>query len=322
VTFAQTYTGSGTSTHDTSAVIYFVIIIVFLGASLVGAYIRNRRRATAENVAARAGMDYSFDDPFNCTRVAFALFRKGDGRGAENVMWRDGVKGQPVRAFDYWYYTEHRNESGAPTRAYHRFSCAMTLVGGSWPPLTITREGLLDKVVDTVAANDIDLESEEFNRTFVLHCEDRKFAVTLLDPRMMELVLKTKGELNFELRGRWLLVWATNVKPALLPGLAGVADQFVDRIPKVIWDLYPSSFVDAEGKPLPAGDEHLLLDEMMRREDEREHEHADPYDVLSHSPFDALNDDSRPEYDLDGHIVPPVTEDPWGPGLPEHKPQH
>jgi hypothetical protein len=295
--------------------VFPAIVLAAVLCSLVGQWIRARRRLTAEEVAAQAGLQFSFEDPFDCTRVAFELFRRGDGRGAENVMWRDGDDGSQVRAFDYWYYVEHRDRYGRVSKSYEYFTCATTLVGGSWPPLAIHREGLLDKMADAVTGSDIDFESEQFNRTFTVTCEDRRFATTMIDARMMELLLSTRGELAYELRGRWLLVYAKRVPVTLMPAMLGVCDEFVERIPKVVWDLYPSAFVDKDNKPLPTGEELLLMNDLLTVDDEH-HDH-DPHEVLSHSPYDALHVDGRPEYDLDGHVVVSKPENPWNDTPPQ-----
>lgn len=285
--------------------LFFAAFVAFSLWGSVAAWRRVKRRGDVESVASRAGLEYAADDPFNSTRVAFALFRRGDGRGAENVMWRAADAGCPVRAFDYWYYTEHRSQNGGTTRSYEYFTCATVLLNGSWPALTIEREGIVDKVVTTLGLPDLDFESEEFNRLFVVRCEDRRFASALIDPRMIEFLLSTRGELDFEIRGRWLLVWTKRVPPALMPGLLRVCDDFKAHIPHVVWELYPSPFVDAEGEPLPVEDEWLTAEPPALEP------RPDPVDALSKSPYEALGEPNRPDYDLDGHVVQPVPEDPW-----------
>ena len=105
------------------------------------------------------------------------------------------------------------------------------------------------------------------------------------------------------------------VNPKLMPGLLGVAEKFVKHIPPVVWDLYPSSFVDADGKPLPPGDDPIdrMKGELELADYRRTHD-QDPFEVLAHSPFEALERDDGVEYDLDGHVLPKVEEDPWGTG--------
>jgi hypothetical protein len=290
-----------------------IIWVIVMGVGGIAGMLRLKRRQEAASVAARAGLQYSAADPFDCARVSFHLFRKGDGRGADNVMWWEPGDGHVFRVFDYWFYDEHRDQYGRTSKTYHRSTCAMALVGSAWPEIQIVREGIAAKMLSHVAGGDIDFESEEFNRTFAVHCPDRRFASALIDPQMLELLLSTKGELNFELKGRWLLVWTSPIAPKLMPGLLRVAEQFVATIPKVVWELYPSDFVDAAGKPLPAGDDPVARAEAELALASAGHDDG-PFEVLAHSPFEALERHDGVEYDLDGHVLPQVKEDPWGTG--------
>jgi len=295
--------------------------LVIAGIGGILATLRAKRRQEIATIATRAGLQFAQADPFECTRVNFSLFRKGDGRDAENVMWRDADDGHVYRAFDFAYYEEHKDQYGRVTKTYHRSSCAMALVGSSWPDISIVREGIVDKVLNAVGDGDIDFESEEFNRTFAVRCADRRFAQALIDPQMLEFLVSTKGELNFELKGRWLLVWSSPVAPRLMPGLLRMAEQFVQHIPPVVWELFPSNFVDADGKPLPPGDDPVdrMKADLELAAHRNEHD-DDPFAVLARSPFEALEREDGVEYDLDGHVLPKVQEDPWGHGRAPHSP--
>lgn len=309
-----------------------VVVVAAVAAALVAgglyaALVARTREPDMAEVASRAGLQYAPNDPFGCTRVRFRLFSKGDGRSAENVVWRDADDGHVYRAFDFSYYDAVHNDYGEVVhKTYHRFSCALALVGSSWPDITIVREGLIDKAMLAVAGGDIDFESEEFNRLFAVYCRDRRFATALIDAGLLELLLSTRGELNFEIKGRWLLVWTNPISASLVPGLLNVAEQIVAAIPPVVWELYPSTFVDAHGRPLPPGDDpiarvetELALGTLHRRGSE------DPWTVLGHSRFlppeGADEDDGRVQYDLDGNPLPKVDEDPWGAGRPPPHPQ-
>ena len=303
--------------------VMLVVACVMGIGSMYGFLRRSRRQAGLAQVAAKAGLHLSEGDPFDCTRVRFTLFCKGDGQGAENVMWHDDdANGRSYRVFDCWYYVEHKDEYGRVTKTYHRYSAAMALVGSSWPDITIVREGLLAKALKLVGG-DIDFESEEFNRLFYVQCPDRRFATALLDAGMLDFLLSTKGELGFEIKGRWLLVWTAPVRPELMPGLLRIAETFVAKIPPVVWSLYPSSFVDEHGRVLPAGDDPLTRasDELALQALRAEDDDDDPFAALSKSRFlpDHHDDPNKIEYDLDGHPLPKVTEDPWGAG---HAPPH
>jgi hypothetical protein len=108
-------------------------------------------------------------------------------------------------------------------------------------------------------------------------------------------------------KGRWVLLATDPVSPDLVPALMNVGEAFVEHIPRVVYELWPSPFRDGEGRPLVAGDE--LYGAALAEAEDAE---GDPWTVLSHSPFDALRVEGRPEYDLDGNVVEPRPEDPWG----------
>ena len=50
---------------------------------------------------------------------------------------------------------------------------------------------------------------------------------------------------------------------------------------------------------------------------EAHHDDEASLGALDHSPYEALERHDGVEYDLDGHPLPKVQEDPWGEGRPE-----
>ena len=284
-----------------------LLVCVVLAVGVVPWVRRLRHAEDMAAVAARHGFAYSPSDPFGCTRVAFGLFRKGDGQVAEHVMWRDRPDGLTTRAFDFAYYVESRDQTGQVQRRYSRFSCAMAQLDGAWPEVSITREGFVEKALDLLGLGDIELESDEFNRRFALRSPDRRFAVTLVDARMIDFLLSTEARFAFFVKGRWLLVATDPLPPELVPGLVGVAEAFVANVPRVVHELWPSPFRDEHGQPLAAGD--AGYGEALARAEAAE---ADPWGTLRSSPYDALGREGRPEFDLDGNVVARRPEDPWG----------
>jgi hypothetical protein len=79
----------------------------------------------------------------------------------------------------------------------------------------------------------------------------------------------------------------------------------------VVYELWPSPFRDADGRPLPAGDEGygFALASAERVE-------ADPWDIRLRPATETTFDDDRPGYDLDGEPMAERPEDPWGDGRP------
>lgn len=282
------------------------IAAVALGVILLYAAMhRNRRVHAMAPTAERHGLNYTAGDLLGCTKINFPLFRAGDGRLVENVMWRTGANGLDVRVFDYAYYEEIKDANGKSYKRWQYANCAMARHNGLWPEVHISRRRVLDAVADKLALPDITLESEAFNRTFRVQCADARFATALLDPDMMELLLHTEGHLTFETKGRWLLVIAPRLDtPAEMVGLLGVADEFLKRIPPVVWELYGEGADTEDGQALPESLPEALMAQPMEsvarvlREDRQE-------DQDWRDPTPGVH------YDLDGNVIEPPAENPW-----------
>lgn len=279
---------------------------VVIAVVLIPWALRRRGEESLASVAARNGLDHSTVDPFGTTRVAFPLFRKGDGRQVQNVVWRERPDGLATRAFDFSYFVERKDDFGQVRRTHTYFSCVMVQVDGAWPAVSITREGLVERALDLVGLGDIELESDAFNRRFALRSGDRRFAVTLVDARMIDFLLSTEAHFAFFVKGRWVLLVSDPVRPPQVPALMRLAEAFVENIPRVVYELWPSPFRDSDGRPLAAGDEAYGL--AVARAEQAE---GDPWTAPPMRLDEANEDDDRPEYDLDGNLIEDRPENPW-----------
>ena len=218
-----------------------VVLVVLAVAAGIGIsyYLKQKRRDELLVFATQQGMKYSPTDPFGLVDPSFHLFRQGEGRGCENVVWGAWQDVQVTEA-DYWYYTESTDSQGHRTKDYHRFSVALFQLEGDVfvPSVTITKEGLLSTIGDHLGFPDIDFESEDFNRMFNVRSEDREFAFKLIDARMMEWLLSTDGRFGFETFGGKVLVYCRRLPPAGLVPVFGTAKAFHDHIPKLVWTEY------------------------------------------------------------------------------------
>jgi|GEM_PF-828254 len=331
---AQTTSDPTAPEPDTTAIAGLLAAVLVVGAALSAWVLwrRDRRAAALPKVAAAAGLQYSAEDRFDGASGNFELFRDGDGRQVEHVMWRDGGR---ARAFDYAYYREHRDDAGRVRRTWTHFTCATARHGGRWPDISILQERLVDRALRTVGLPDVELESDEFNRRFVVQCRDKKFATDLLDPQMMELLLAAPAGINIEVRGPKVLAWSRPAPPEALPAMVALVEGFVSHVPPVVVDLY-----DTHGPDVPD-----LADLGLRPADPETW--RDPVwngfsgaggphvSSTSSTPrpwlgtWDADDDrrrrDSRAaeapgqEFDLDGNSLAPPEEDPWGDGLPPRR---
>lgn len=104
------------------------------------------------------------------------------------------------------------------------------------PSTSIRRENILTRAADAVGVQDIDFESEEFNREYRVSSDDRRFARALVDARMMRWLLDEAKHGGFELRGSTVLVYyLLFTNPHDLGWFLDRAIGFRDHVPRVVW---------------------------------------------------------------------------------------
>ncbi len=206
-------------------------------AAYISYYVNMKRRQGLALAARQLGLSFSAEDTHEYLGYPFALLHQGDGRGTENVMWGTWQE-MPVVEFDYWYYEESTDSEGHRTRSYHRFSCAVVQLAAQCAHLTLDREDLLTRFADHVGLHDIEFESEDFNRKFNVKCADRKFANDLIDARMMQWLVGVDGAFRFEVSGTCAMCYSKRRGAMELVPLLGTAKQFVEHVPRVVFELY------------------------------------------------------------------------------------
>jgi hypothetical protein len=214
------------------------VVAVAIAALAISLHLKAKRRAAFRAFALQHRLEYAEGDPFSLLGWPFDLFRRGDGRGIDHVVWGTW-RDTKLQAFDYWYYTESTDSKGHRSRSYRRFSGVVIEVPAAFPHLTMAREGLFTRLADHLGMEDIEFESPEFNRRYNVKAGERRFAYELIDGRMLEWLVGFDQGLAFEVMGNRVLAYGPRVKPSGLLGLIGTAAMFRDRIPRVAWSLYP-----------------------------------------------------------------------------------
>lgn len=223
------------------AIFLFIVAALVVGAIAYWNYRRRQERIAAfRALAAARGLTYSAQDVYGLLSLPFALLGRGDGRGIENVL--HGVfENATMHVFDYWFYEESTDAQGKRSRTTYRFDCIVTHYDAHGATLTIDEENLFTRIADAVALDDLQFESEEFNRAFNVKGNDERFATALLDSRMMQWLLQSGRDHAFEAVGDTILVSRRQVEVAELPALMSTAAAFVAQIPRVVASLYPKS---------------------------------------------------------------------------------
>jgi hypothetical protein len=232
------------------------VAVIVLGAMAVGLgvwysfYRKKLRREALGTFASRNGMTYSRDDPVGLLDYDFGLLRMGDGRGCENVVY-GSWQGLPAREADYWYYTESSDGKGNRSRSYHYFSILIADIEANIPYISISKESILTRMADHLGFEDIQFESDDFNREFRVKSQDREFAFQMIDARMMQWLLTTEGAFGFEMRGPNVLVYCHRRRPTELVPLFGTAKLFNEHVPRLVWTEYGTHRGPADAGPPP-----------------------------------------------------------------------
>lgn len=175
-----------------------LIFIAFAAAALVGMYFahqaQQRRLIELSRFAAERGwrFDAAKDHSHDGRYSHFPLFTQGSSRYAYNTI-RGGfpVANQvwPVQLGDYHYTTQQSNGKTTQTVSHHLSYVIVETPYLGLPALYIRGEGLFDKLASLLGFDDIDFESAEFSRRFVVKSRDKRFAYDVLHPRMMQFML-------------------------------------------------------------------------------------------------------------------------------------
>jgi hypothetical protein len=151
-----------------------------------------RKRKRTESIALVAQsmeLEFSDSDIFNIPKHydGYPYIGEGYNRCSFNVIYGKH-RGYEIKAFDHEYYF---NDT---TVNYRKFSTVVIDTGCCFSTLLVRPEGVCYKYAGALGFinDDINFESDEFNRSFYVNSEDKKFAYDVLHPRMMNFLLANK----------------------------------------------------------------------------------------------------------------------------------
>ncbi|MCT2586034.1 DUF3137 domain-containing protein [Actinophytocola gossypii] len=219
---------------------------------------RKKKAGEFSTVAAQRGWEYQDVDESRINRFLGTPFGEGHSRRAEHVL-RGTYRGRTMQAFEYSYketrgrgdhiYSESykranlragNTEHISPhqdTKTY-RFTVVSLLSPAPRPTLEVTREGWGRKLLGMVGVKDLQLESEQFNKTFHIRTNADKFAYDILHPRMMEWMLTDQRaqSIPFRFERGDIVVWDEGrIELAKVDQLLEYASEILDRTPDFVW---------------------------------------------------------------------------------------
>lgn len=217
-----------------NAVVVIVVIVIVAVIAYLG-YLKNKKRREAFAAwAASRGWTYAAENNAVIGQFEGEPFDRGDHQRAKNVVVGQ-FQNRPVIAFDYSYQTHSTDSEGHRQTTTHEYNIISVGLPVPLPVLQVSRESLFSKVGRAIGIRDIEFENEEFNRTFNVHCKDRKFASDLLHPRMMQWLLDSKGP-AWRIDRSNLLCWESgNVSPEVIDQQLGYLSAIADQVPRFVW---------------------------------------------------------------------------------------
>jgi hypothetical protein len=232
-------------------VFMILIFVVFATLIIFGAIYSHKqqqaRRLALSELAAKHGwrFDPSKDSTVESRYSQFSIFKTGQSRYAFNITrgsLRIADRDWPLHYGDYHYQTKSSNGKTTTTHT-HLFSYVIVespYLGA--PDLFIRREGFFDRIASAIGFEDIDFESVEFSRKFIVKSTDKRFAYDVISPQMMEFMLATTPPtVDFE-RSVCCLYHGGVLKPEDFAATLQWTVEFFEHWPRhVTADLAPGS---------------------------------------------------------------------------------
>ena len=172
-----------------------IVVICIIGAIAWGLYAGKKRRDEMTLLAEELGLSFHHERDYHLAdRYSFLdKLRQGSNRYAYNIL-EGRYREHDITVFDYHYETHSTGSDGKSDTEHHHFSFFILTLPAYFEELTIAKESFFSKIAQAVGYDDIDFESHEFSKKFVVRSKDKKFAYDFCNARMIEYLLQ--GNLN------------------------------------------------------------------------------------------------------------------------------
>lgn len=184
-----------------SPVLIYLLMLFGVGVALYLQYLVKQRRREWQALAAELHCTLTEEStglPFTlsiesmlgnlvqshlASQYGFPLFDHGSRRCAPFTI-KGTFEGMHIACFDYQYSISH----GRSSTTYY-FLCLIVPTHVPFARLCLHPESMGDKVMGFLGVRDIQFESDDFNRRFMVTCDNERFAFDILHPRAMELLM-------------------------------------------------------------------------------------------------------------------------------------
>jgi hypothetical protein len=219
-------------------VVVAAVVALFVTLAVIG-YKRNQARLAAiQSLCLSNGWQFQAGDPFNLPgRWPGTPFDQGYDRRAKNVVTGE-VKGRPMIAFDYSYKTDSTDSKGNRTTSTHPFAIYALGMPCALPELHLAPESVFGRLGTALGVQDIELESEDFNRKYRVRCPDPKLATDVLTPRTMEMLIAAP-KMRFRFAGSDVVCFEGGcISAAEIINRTTALANVLDGVPAFVWKDY------------------------------------------------------------------------------------
>jgi hypothetical protein len=220
-------------------VVLAIGIAVVVLVAVISYRMDKKRREALQAFALSNGWTYSASDDSWCDRFAGEPFGEGDSRTSRNIL-RGPYEGTEMVAFDYCYETHSSDSKGNRNTTKHRFAICALGLKAPLPGLELSPESLMTRLGNAIGFDDVELESEDFNRRYRVHARDAKFAYDVLNPRTMQALL-TRPAVHMRLLDADAVSWSSGrLDPVELLAHLSTLQLVVAGIPSFVWSDHSS----------------------------------------------------------------------------------
>lgn len=214
-----------------SSWVFWLFFLAVVVGSAVQGWLRVQNRRGLQAWARTTGWRYLPRDDEWTTMSSSHPFGQGRDQRACDVV-QGPFDGRDALAFDYRWTTGN----GRSRTVHHAHVVALRLPA-FLPTVQVTPEGLGTALARLVGAQDVQFESEDFNRAFRITARDLRTASDVLNPRLMERLLRSDARgVSWRIEGVWILSWQSGGWDlGSLAARLGVLAAVVRAVPRHVW---------------------------------------------------------------------------------------
>jgi len=216
--------------------VVWVVLVAVAAFAGVAFYLQRKRQQAIAAWASAAGWSFEGRDDSLVYRWAGEPFGKGDERETDEVL-RGTYAGAEAVSFTYRVTDVSRDSDGKTDRSTTSYHVVALELPAALSTVEVTPEGLGARIAKMVGAQDIQFESDEFNRAYRVEGAEPQVAHAVIHPRLMERLLEpgTKGT-AWRIEGSSILSWdngSTDVDR--ITSTLGLLATIRDSVPRHVW---------------------------------------------------------------------------------------